>query len=368
MNTIPYRRKVLAGVSVQSDTHAGLWLDKYLKDDNKGDDNQKSAKSVLIDEVMSLKVPGVYESFFKRWKEALVQICGAECREAKTLGRLAVNLGAEGVLETSIALHHTYGTPFIPGSALKGLATHYVLNYQDKAEWGRDKAFKTLFGDTESAGYVTFYDALYVPDSGKALVPDVITVHHPDYYQTGQTPPADWDSPTPIPFITASGSFLIALSGPAEVKAEAEAILCGGQDTVALSGTPGWVTAAFEILELALEREGIGAKTSSGYGRMCFKDESASLSAGETYATRKKALLQETLPGGRKRGTLVDVQEGRYGMINPARGGKLVRIHIKQVTKGGQTLRDGQIVEFRMGKFQGKDQAEEVVILLEPDK
>ena len=55
-------------------------------------------------------------------------------------------------------------------------------------------------------------------------------------------------------------------------------------------------------------------------------------------------------------------------MINPARGGKLVRIHIKQVTKGGQTLRDGQIVEFRMGKFQGKDQAEEVVILLEPDK
>jgi len=347
MTTIPYRRNVLAGVSVQSDTHAGLWLDKYLKDDNKGDDKKKSAKSILIDELMSLKIPGVYESFFKRWKETLVKICGAEnCREAKTLGRLAVNLGAEGVLETSIALHHTYGTPFIPGSALKGLATHYVLNYQDKAEWGRDKAFKTLFGDTESAGYVTFYDALYVPDSGKALVPDVITVHHPDYYQTGQTPPADWDSPTPIPFITATGRFLVALS----------------------SDYPEWVKAGFEILELALEREGIGAKTSSGYGRMCFKDESASLSAGETYATRKKALLQETLPGGRKRGTLVDVQEGRYGMINPARGGKLVRIHIKQVTKGGQTLRDGQIVEFRMGKFQGKDQAEEVVILLEPDK
>ena len=351
MNTIPYRRKVLAGVSVQSDTHAGLWLDKYLKDDNKGDDNQKSAKSVLIDEVMSLKVPGVYESFFKRWKEALVQICGAECREAKTLGRLAVNLGAEGVLETSVALHHTYGTPFIPGSALKGLAAHYVATYfkgdldkaGDDSAWNKEMR-RYLFGDTTSAGYVTFYDALFVPGSGK-LVPDVITVHHPDYYQGGDKPPADWDSPTPIPFITATGRFLVALSGPAE-----------------------WVKAAFEILTLALEREGVGAKTSSGYGRMCFKDESASLSAGETYATRKKTLLQETLPGGRKRGTLVDVQEGRYGMINPARGGKLVRVHIKQVSKGGQTLRNGQIVEFRMGKFQGKDQAEEVVILLEPDR
>lgn len=347
MNTIPYRRNVLAGVSVQSDTHAGLWLDKYLKDDNKGDDNKKSAKSILIDEVMSLKVPGVYESFFKRWKETLVDICGAEnCREADTKGRLAVNLGAEGVLETSIALHHTYGTPFIPGSALKGLAAHYVMHYlKDEPRWDKKAdGFLTLFGDTTSAGYVTFYDALFVPGSGK-LVPDVITVHHPEYYQGGDKPPADWDSPTPIPFITATGKFLIALSGP-----------------------PEWVKAAFEILELALEREGVGAKTSSGYGRMCFKDESASLSAGETYATRKKTLLQETLPGGRERGTLVDVQEGRYGMINPARGGKLVRIHIKQVIKGGQTLRDGQIVEFHMGKFQGKDQAEEVVILLEPDR
>jgi len=338
-----FRRDVLAGIAQSpGDTHAGLWLDKYLQGD--GED----AKKNLVKDVTGIKTPDSYRRFFDRWKETLVEICGAaNCREAKTLGRLAINLGAEGVLETSVALQHTYGVPYIPGSALKGLAAHYVMHYlKEEPRWDKKAdGFLTLFGDTTSAGYVTFYDALFVPGSGK-LVPDVITVHHPDYYQGGDKPPADWDSPTPIPFITATGRFLVALS----------------------SDYPEWVKAGFEILELALEREGIGAKTSSGYGRMCFKDESASLSAGETYATRKKALLQETLPGGRKRGTLVDVQEGRYGMINPARGGKLVRIHIKQVTKGGQTLRDGQIVEFRMGKFQGKDQAEEVVILLEPDK
>jgi CRISPR-associated protein Cmr6 len=358
MTTIPYRRNVLAGVSVQSDTHAGLWLDKYLKDDDKGDDNKKSAKSILINEVMSLKVPGVYESFFKRWKKTLAEV-GANCREAKTLGRLAVNLGAEGVLETSIALHHTYGVPYIPGSALKGLAAHYVLNYQDKAEWGRDKAFKTLFGDTTTAGYVTFYDALYVPDSGKGLVPDVITVHHPDYYQTGQSPPADWDSPTPIPFITASGRFLIALSGPAEVKAEAEAILCGGQDTVALSGPAEWVKAAFEILELALEREGVGAKTSSGYGRLRF--EGAETATAASASTEKKSAVPQEVPPGYQRGVVKTVRE-TFGFIQPDAGGKDVFVHFNNLAGGLKGLRMHQHVAFKTGpgKKPGEVQALDV--------
>ena len=343
-----FRREVLDPIpKPPKDSHAGLWLDKFLKD--KEDDSKRDLVKRAAEDI---QVSDSYKNFHIRWRQAL-EARGAVCKPAKVLGRLAINLGAEGVLETAIALHHTYGVPYIPGSALKGLAAHYADNHLGET-WKRGgEAFEVVFGNTKSAGYITFHDALYIPGTGpempglakKPLWPDVITVHHPDYYQGKNAPPADWDSPIPIPFVTAAGSFLIALEGQAD-----------------------WVKAAFEILTLALEREGVGAKTSSGYGRMCFKDESASPSPGETYATRKKTLLQETLPGGRERGTLVDVQEGRYGMINPARGGKLVRVHIKQVSKGGQTLRNGQIVEFRMGKFQGKDQAEEVVILLEPDK
>jgi CRISPR-associated protein Cmr6 len=342
-----YRRDALKRVTLQQDTHAGLWLDKYLESDETG------AKDQLVHEVTKAGTPAAYNDFYKRWKQTLVELCKeANCREAEVIGRMAVNLGSEAVLETSIALHRTYGVPYISGSALKGLASHYVLHYQNKEEWGRDsEAFKTLFGDTTSAGYVTFYDALYVPGTGKGLAPDVITVHHPEYYQGAkpdylhgkEAPPADWDSPIPIPFITATGRFMIALSGPAE-----------------------WVKAAFEILELALEREGIGAKTSSGYGRMRFANGGASTQpAGESYASRKKTLFQEEPPVGLVRGTVMDVRESRYGMINPARGGKPVRIHVNQVTKGGKALRDGQIVEYRLGKFDGKDQAEDVTILLD---
>jgi CRISPR-associated protein Cmr6 len=269
------------------------------------------------------------------------------CREARTLGRLAINLGAESVLETSIALHHTYGTPYIPGSALKGLAAHYAMNHLDVTDWGTDsRAFQILFGDMTSAGYVTFYDALYVPGSGhqgKGLWPDVITVHHPEYYQSGKTPPADWDSPTPIPFLTATGSFLIALSGPRT-----------------------WVDKAFEILTLALEGEGIGAKTSSGYGRMQFGERDAAES--ETYAQKKHRMLKETPAQGRLRGTVAEVRDaGRFAFINPAGGGARMFVHISQVKDGVKLLRVDQVVEYRIGKYQGKDQAQDVTILLEPE-
>jgi CRISPR-associated protein Cmr6 len=261
-----FRRDALTNIQVQSDTHPGLWLDKYLKDDKDG------SKQSLVEQVTGIGTPAVYVGFFDRWKNVLAER-GAVFQAAEVLGRLSVNLGSEAVLETSIALHRTYGVPYIPGSALKGLAAHYVLNYQDKEKWGRNsetKAFEFLFGDTTSAGYVTFYDALYIPNTGreqKALWKDVITVHHSTYYQ-GNQPPADWDSPVPIPFISATGKFLIALSGPAQ-----------------------WVKAAFDILELALEREGIGAKTSSGYGRMRFENSKIRNGEGEKSAVENVPIL-----------------------------------------------------------------------------
>lgn len=237
-------------------SHAGLWLDKYLSTPDKTEINAKRDLVKCAAEINTSDP--LYAAFYKRW-EQMLQAKGITPRKAKVKGRMVVGLGAESVLETSVALHRTYGVPYIPGSALKGLAAAYAHQRLTDPEWRKatektpiGKAHQILFGDTTTAGYVTFYDALYIPpDTGydkKALHPDVITVHHPKYYQGGQAAPADWDSPTPIPFLSATGSYLIALSTS--------------------PGAEAWLERAYEILGLALAEMGIGAKTSSGYGRM----------------------------------------------------------------------------------------------------
>lgn len=230
--------------SLDTTTNAALWLDKYIekhKDD--------TSKKKLVTEVSEkIPVPAEYEKFFERWQKTLAKKCTIPPKAAEVQGRLAIGLGADSVLETSITLHHTYGVPYIPGSALKGLAAHYARNYLEGWEADKDD-YKELFGTTDQSGCVDFYDALYVPKSGfqeQALWADIITVHHNEYYQGEKDKaPADWDSPTPIPFLTATGEYLIAL---------------GGDEA--------WVNVAYQILQLALYELGVGAKTSSGYGRM----------------------------------------------------------------------------------------------------
>ncbi len=255
------RRQALTEVKPSKDkereTHAGLWLDKYIQSVLKED---KGAKQKLVREVAEeLGEPQEYKDFFERYQEGLKAI-GAELRTAQTRGRMVLGLGGEGVLETSLTLHRTYGVPYIPGSALKGLASRYAHLRLEGEAWRRNlakfyrgEAQRALFGTTEEGGAVLFLDALPLPGKWR-LLPDVMTPHHADYY-TRDKPPADWGSPTPVPFLSVHGTFLLALAPAPGVK----------------DPRP-WLKAAWQILEWALAEEGIGGKTGSGYGRMVLED------------------------------------------------------------------------------------------------
>jgi CRISPR-associated protein Cmr6 len=249
-------------------THAGLWFDKYLlkQEDKIHEVNEQRELLILeenvhsrydlVKEVCALPEPIMYKPFFERWKAILLDEHNAEVRCARVKGRMIVGLGLESVIETAVLLHRTYGVPYIPGSALKGLAASYVRQHLGK-DWQKGSSqYKILFGDTDDAGYITFFDALYIPGSGynkQALWPDIIAVHHQQYYQD-KAAPADWDSPIPVPLLSATGEYLIALAAPD------------------LQQRKQWLDLAFQILGQALDKSGIGAKTSSGYGRMEFVD------------------------------------------------------------------------------------------------
>jgi CRISPR-associated protein Cmr6 len=173
---------------------------------------------------------------------------------------MIIGLGGENVLETGISLQHTYGTPFIPGSALKGLTAHYC----DQV-WGAiDTKFKlgeeyheTIFGTTEDSGHIIFHDAWITPESlGDSMKPDVMTPHHSVYYSNKEdAAPTDFDDPIPITFLSIVGGFYVTVS-------------CDVQNEVGEK----WAKLVFKMLTEALKEWGIGGKTNAGYGRLVLEN------------------------------------------------------------------------------------------------
>ncbi|MEN2981677.1 MAG: type III-B CRISPR module RAMP protein Cmr6 [Thermus sp.] len=285
------RREALRRVRLDPQgTHRGLWLDKYLAEAKRED---TEAKGKLVKEVAGIAEPQEYGAFFDRYLEALRSV-GAETRAATARSRLAVGLGGEGVLETSLTLHRTYGVPYIPGSALKGLASRYAHLYLEGEAWRRNlgafargEAQAGLFGTTEEQGAVVFFDALPYPKTWK-IHPDIMNPHHAGYYGGGETPPADWDSPVPVPFLSVTGTFLLALApAPGVPREEARP----------------WLQAAWRILAWALREEGVGAKTASGYGRLELEEaptppppQAVSSPAYEALRTQLRSTRYRDLP------------------------------------------------------------------------
>jgi CRISPR-associated protein Cmr6 len=252
-------RTPLQRLTRENGTHAGLLLSKYLKVPVDDKEKHPEDRRKLYDAARktSQSVKPLYELAFKRWEAATKGLAEADLT---VHGRLIVGLGGENVLETGLTLHHTYGTPIIPGSALKGLAAHYCDQVwgDNKSEFkaGGGKYYQILFGDTEDAGHIVFYDAWITPESlPDALIHDVITPHHQDYYMSKPDniiPPTDHDEPNPITFLSVRGTFRICLC-------------CDVPDD---EGGKGWTNLALQLLKEALGNWGVGGKTSSGYGRM----------------------------------------------------------------------------------------------------
>ena len=172
---------------------------------------------------------------------------------ATTASRLIVGLGAESVYEVSIALHHIYGTPYIPGQSLKGAVRNFVIAEhfgKNEDEALKDKEFCAIFGKQDGAGKVMFYDVY--PENGFKLEKDTMTPHYSDYYSGKNEWPTDTEEPTPIPFLAIPGNvkFRFFLG-----------VKKGGEELL---------DKAREYLKNALENSGVGAKTAVGYGY--FKD------------------------------------------------------------------------------------------------
>ena len=98
---------------------------------------------------------------------------------------------------------------------------------------------------------IIFFDAF--PITSPILSPDIMNNHYPDYYEGGKKPPADWQSPRPILFLTVKETKFKFVLG---IKPKDE------------KDNPKLLQKAIDLLNSALKEKGIGAKTAVGYGYM----------------------------------------------------------------------------------------------------
>lgn len=251
--------------------HAGLLLQRYLTIPVKHNDHPDERKALLSAACKAAtNASELYKLAFDRWKGSFDGDERSVSADLKTRdrNRLIVGLGSQNVLETGLRLHHTYGVPILPGSALKGLAAHYCDQVWGAKRGGdaspdENKPFRKcgqyhelLFGkggdDDSAVGVITFHDAWMKPESlPDALKLDVMAPHHPAW-QNNDAPPTDFDSPNPISYLSVTGTFhiVVSWSGPESDQSRK------------------WTELAMELLKEALGDWGVGGKTSSGYGRL----------------------------------------------------------------------------------------------------
>jgi CRISPR-associated protein Cmr6 len=250
--------------------HAGLWLDKMPPR------GELSSETIgpHVQALEGLPIPEGYDKAFtcrRRAFEALANDGRVTLLVARAIGRVLVGLGAKSALEFGITLDHTWGMPYLPGSALKGLAAATAHQFAEGDAWKKTRDWPSwkggetptdaqiLFGATDFGGIVQFHDAWWIPEGEKAAPfhADVMTVHHPKYYQQAPAvvPPTDFDEPVPIPFISVAGTFFLAVES----------------DERDVDGA--WRRTAVQLLDKGLTELGIGAKTSSGYGRFQLEEQ-----------------------------------------------------------------------------------------------
>jgi len=213
--------------------------------------------------------PGVkFEDLVKR-KEETLRKTGLLLKkeEGQTTWRLAVGLGGESVYETSLTLHHVYGFPYAPGSAVKGAVRSAIIQEifgGSEREALMDVGFCQIFGSSAESitgsrqGLVYFFDAY--PATPPRVVVEVMNPHYSPYYQdTGANfPPGDYYNPVPVFFLTVENARLGFFLG---IKKEDNQRIDEGK----FKGEKVLATAV-SWLKKTLTTYGLGAKTSAGYG------------------------------------------------------------------------------------------------------
>jgi len=185
--------------------------------------------------------------------------------KAKLLTPLVLGIGESHPSETSIVFEQTLGIPYIPASSIKGInrysqAVEYILE-SENIDFSYDKPdekslIPLFFGSQTKKGNIVFLDAY--PVNLPELKEDIMNPHYPQYYGSdGKNtikPPSDTENPVPIKFLAVKEGTEFVF----RVLYRTEKTEPNSKEQIKEKIT--------NFFKRSLTKEGIGAKTSLGYG------------------------------------------------------------------------------------------------------
>ncbi|MCW3135638.1 MAG: type III-B CRISPR module RAMP protein Cmr6 [Canidatus Methanoxibalbensis ujae] len=313
-----YLYEVIDEILERCDAEEASEIIRNVQDKDVKKEIEKSLKNFLHADLRlsaNLVDMKLYQSLHNRMKiiQADLKMQGYSVEEI-ALGlnwRLAINLGAASVYETSLLFHRNYSIPYIPGSAVKGVTRHWAIlkifeeakcenweeiscverilenasekdvelpleKFQERYMVKEDKKkirpseklhhffkqncnkieeIQKIFGTQGKKGEVIFFDALPIIDQERDfIVLDVMNVHYRPYYGASERELKENKDRAPGDWHSPVPVFFLAVENGTKFR------------FVLASRDENSVGKAKELLKEASENIGIGAKTSSGYG------------------------------------------------------------------------------------------------------
>lgn len=104
--------------------HLGLAYDAWapVGDDGKVPDGERVT---WLSNLAKITVSPDYSRSYTRWEKSF-SAPGDRVFKLELASRLLIGHGNGSATDVGLTVHHTWGVPVIPGSALKGLVAHYV--------------------------------------------------------------------------------------------------------------------------------------------------------------------------------------------------------------------------------------------------
>jgi len=242
-----------------------------------------------------------YNYAFNHWQQIIQQRNDSISFEIKSTTKSLLGMGNASVHEFGVNLSYPWGVPYLSGTSIKGLLSSYLAKHGgdvwEKSQTDSQKSDLQveLFGgdikqDNQTKSYigsVIFNDAWLIPgenpnSQNKWYVPDIINVHYQKYY-SGDRFPDGTENPIPIKIaaLRPELNFLVSIQGP--------------QDAIKF---------LLPVLQKALQQDGLGSKTSTGYGRFDFVNDPENIFADKERKQKearqeqqKQQKLEQALEG-----------------------------------------------------------------------